>query len=75
MLSLCQMMLSRLILLSQAMDRGESTIAQVGRAKAACSSLAIQVCQLAREVCGGNGIILDYRVMKALMDIQTVHTG
>jgi alkylation response protein AidB-like acyl-CoA dehydrogenase len=25
-------------------------------------------------VCGGNGIILDYHVIKALIDIEAVHT-
>ena len=56
------------------MDRGESTIGQVGRAKSGASRLAREVCQLAREVCGGNGIILDNHVMKCLMDIEGMHT-
>ena len=29
---------------------------------------------MARDICGGNGIILDYRVMKCLMDIEAIHT-
>jgi alkylation response protein AidB-like acyl-CoA dehydrogenase len=29
---------------------------------------------LAREVCGGNGIILDNHVMKCMMDIESLHT-
>ena len=29
---------------------------------------------MARELCGGNGIILDNHVMKALIDIETIHT-
>jgi len=32
------------------------------------------VCSLAREVCGGNGIILDNHVMKAFMDMEAIHT-
>ena len=29
---------------------------------------------MAREVCGGNGIILDYHVMKQLLDAEAMHT-
>lgn len=36
--------------------------------------MAREVCQMAREICGGNGIILDYRVMKCLMDVEAIHT-
>ena len=73
-LSLCEMMVSNLILLSQAMDQGKSSIGQVGRAKSGVSRLAREVTQLCREVCGGNGIILDNHVMKCLMDIEGMHT-
>jgi len=38
------------------------------------SSLAREICQLAREVCGGNGIILDNHVMKQLLDIEGIYT-
>ena len=64
MLSLCEMMLSNLILVSVAMDEGRTTIGQVGRVKSGCSHLCREVTRLAREVCGGNGIILDNHVMK-----------
>ena len=29
---------------------------------------------MAREICGGNGIILDFKVIKAMMDIEAAHT-
>ncbi len=29
---------------------------------------------LAREVCGGNGIILDYHVIKSFLDMEANHT-
>jgi len=29
---------------------------------------------MARELCGGNGIILENRVMKAMMDMEVIHT-
>lgn len=56
------------------MDLGQSTMGQVGRAKSGSTKLAREVCQLAREVCGGNGIILDNHVMKQFMDIEAIHT-
>ena len=74
MLSLCEMMLSNLILSSQAADRGELTIGKVGRVKSGCTRATREVCQLAREVCGGNGIIIDNLVMKHLMDVESMHT-
>lgn len=33
-----------------------------------------EICQLAREICGGNGIIIDNHVMKCLMDAEAMHT-
>ena len=74
MLSMCEMMISNLIFVSKAMDEGRSTIGSVGRAKSGCSKLGREVCQLAREVCGGNGIILDTHVIKAMMDMEAMHT-
>ena len=54
---------------------GNVTIGQVGRAKAIASHLAREVLLLAREVCGGNGIILDNHVIKQMMDLEGIHTG
>ena len=36
--------------------------------------MARDVCRLAREVCGGNGILLENHVMKQLMDIESLYT-
>jgi len=33
-----------------------------------------EVCALSREVCGGNGILLENHVMKQLMDMEAIHT-
>lgn len=44
------------------------------RSKAICTKQAREVCALAREVCGGNGIILDNHVIKAFMDIEALYT-
>ena len=56
------------------MDNKKATIGQVGRAKSGCSRLTREICRLAREVCGGNGIILDNHVMKSLLDVEAMHT-
>lgn len=74
MLSLCEMMNSNLILNSQAMDKGENTMGQIARAKAQSGLFAREVCATARELCGGNGIILDNHVMKQFMDLEGVYT-
>ena len=74
MLALCEMMVSHLVKVSQMMDNKLSSMGQVARAKAMSCSLARQVCLLAREVCGGNGIIIDNHVMKQLIDIEGVYT-
>lgn len=42
--------------------------------KAYCTKVAKEVCSLAREVCGGNGIILDNHVMKQFIDIEGIHS-
>jgi len=74
MLAFCELMNSNLIVASQAFDRGEASIGKIGRTKMINTYLARQVCALAREVCGGNGIILDNHVMKAFMDLEGVHS-
>lgn len=47
---------------------------QIAMTKAFCTKQAREVCLISREVCGGNGIILDNHVMKQLLDIEGVHT-
>lgn len=74
MLSNCEFCLSHLINLSQRFDRGETTIGQIARAKATCTRYGRETVALAREVCGGNGIILEHKVMKAFMDMEAMYT-
>jgi alkylation response protein AidB-like acyl-CoA dehydrogenase len=47
---------------------------RISRAKAICSKLGREVVALAREVCGGNGIILDNHVMKSFLDMEAIYT-
>lgn len=46
----------------------------MSRTKATCTKMAREICLIARELCGGNGILIENRVMKAIMDIESVHT-
>ena len=74
MLSMLEMMIANCIMVSQAFDRGEWTHGQVTRLKSGCTKMAREICHMAREVCGGNGILVENHVMKALMDIESMHT-
>ncbi|CDW72455.1 glutaryl-dehydrogenase [Stylonychia lemnae] len=75
MLAQCEMMVTLCMRTSQLLDESNTTIGQIGRAKAICSATAREVCATARELCGGNGILLENRVMKNMLDMESVHTG
>ena len=75
MLANCEFMMSHLTHLTIEFDKGNVTLGQIARAKAHCTYLGREVVSLAREVCGGNGIILENHVMKAFMDMEVIHTG
>jgi alkylation response protein AidB-like acyl-CoA dehydrogenase len=74
MLALVELNVSHLLLLSQSMADGKSTIGQVGRAKAIVSRTTREIVALGREICGGNGVILDNHVMKQFMDAEAMFT-
>ena len=74
MLAMCELMLSNLYLATHKMDKGITSMGYIGRVKLGTTSLAREVCSLAREVCGGNGIILDNHVMKQFLDIEATHS-
>ena len=75
MLSHCEFMLAHLTHLTIEYDKSVITMGQIARAKAHCTVLGREVVSLAREVCGGNGIILDNHVIKAFMDMEVMYTG
>ena len=74
MLANCEMTISHLVHLSNEFDAGRASIGQVARAKANATRLGRETVALAREVCGGNGILLENRVMKAHMDMEAMYT-
>jgi len=47
---------------------------QASRAKLYCAKLGRETIALARECMGGNGILLENRVIKAFMDIEALYT-
>ena len=74
MLSNCEFSLALLVHLSGRMQAGQATIGQVARAKAHVTKLGRETVSLAREICGGNGILMENRVMKAFMDMEAMYT-
>jgi alkylation response protein AidB-like acyl-CoA dehydrogenase len=56
------------------MDSGKATLGQIARAKAHTTKLGRETVSLAREVCGGNGILLENKVIKAFLDMESVYT-
>lgn len=56
------------------LDQGQLTMGQASRAKAHCSKAARETIALARECMGGNGILLENRVIKSMMDMEALYT-
>jgi len=47
---------------------GKCTLGQCARAKAHCSKLSRETVALGRECLGGNGILIENRLMRHFMD-------
>ncbi|MBA2442500.1 MAG: acyl-CoA dehydrogenase family protein [Rubrobacter sp.] len=60
--------------LAQILDEGKMTAAQASLAKMNTAKKAKQVCADARDILGGNGILLEYLVAKHLADMEVVYT-
>jgi len=56
------------------LDQGKLTMGQASRAKLHCAKVARETVSLARECMGGNGILLENRVMKTFMDMEALYT-
>ena len=59
---------------SRLYDQGNMTIGRIAMAKAACTANCREVASLARNVMGGNGILLQNQAIKTMMDIEAIHT-
>ncbi|KAL8446779.1 hypothetical protein Emed_004781 [Eimeria media] len=62
------------IQLARRMDAGRTSMPLVALVKATASQLAREGAKLCREVVGGNGIVLENGVAKALADIEALYT-
>ena len=67
----CQSMLARSVELDAA---GTLTDAQAALAKAFCTSKARETVSWARELMGGNGILLDYNVARFFADAEAIYS-
>ena len=78
MLAICESMTLHLahIAIEIDKDNGDNvTMGQIARAKANATLQAREVTRLAREVLGGNGILVENRIMKHFNDIEVMYTG
>jgi glutaryl-CoA dehydrogenase len=62
------------IRLGQLIDAGEMTDTMAALAKYFCSVRARNVCRIARDILGGNGITLDFHVIRHLADMEALVT-
>ena len=60
--------------LAQLQDAGKMTGAMASLAKMNNARKAKQVCEAARDVMGGNGVLLEYQVARHLSDMEIVYT-
>ena len=60
--------------ISRMYERGQVTIGRIAMAKAAVTANCREVAAMARNVMGGNGILLQNQAIKTLMDIEAIHT-
>ena len=49
-------------------------MAHMALSKSTCTRMAREVVALAREVCGGNGIVSDNHVIKQMLDLEAIYT-
>jgi alkylation response protein AidB-like acyl-CoA dehydrogenase len=67
-------MIQMCLRVSQLYQTGKASMGQIALTKAYCTRVGRGVCQIAREVLGGNGILLEHHVIKQMMDMEGVHT-
>ncbi len=60
--------------MSQLQDRGRADLPHAALAKLVTASAARRVCAMARDILGGNGILLDHHVARHHADIEAVYT-
>lgn len=56
------------------LEQGKATMGQITMTKAWCTLRGREVVALARELLGGNGIVLENKVIKYFMDMEAIYT-
>jgi alkylation response protein AidB-like acyl-CoA dehydrogenase len=60
---------------SDMLEKKKATMGMAGMCKAWCTSRARETAGLAREIMGANGILLENYVIKAMADVEGLHTA
>jgi glutaryl-CoA dehydrogenase len=74
MLSLVTQMQLLVVQTTRLADAGRLTGQQASLAKYTCTRQAREVAAIARDMLGGNGILLENRVARHFADIEALHT-
>jgi glutaryl-CoA dehydrogenase len=60
--------------LARLAERGELSDTQASLGKYTATRTAREICAVARDMLGGNGILLEYNVMRHFADVEALHT-
>jgi acyl-CoA oxidase len=60
--------------ISKLADENNVTLSQIALTKAWVTERGREVCKLGREICGGNGLLHENYVMRAMADMEAAHT-
>ena len=60
--------------MSRVYDQGDTDIGPIAMVKAWVTERTREICRWGREVCGGNGLLHENYVMRALADIEGIYT-
>ena len=74
MLANCEFLLSFLVNATKRLMQGEMTVGQCARTKAHCSKMSRETVALGRECLGGNGILIENRLIRHFMDQEAIYT-
>ena len=55
-------------------DSNKAEMGQIALAKAWITERGREVCKLGRQICGGNGLLHQNYVMRAMTDIEAIYT-
>lgn len=60
--------------ITRMIEEGKAELGQIAMAKAWVTERGREVCRLGREICGGNGLLHENYVMRALADMEATYT-